>query len=146
MNCKELPETVGFRIVHTGKLLLKTINLKFAGITNEITFEQMGVLYFISRSAGKDVIQQDIAELMDKNKSAILRSIDILEEKGYVKRVQVIGDRRKNVLEITENGKTVIYKMHEIFLKQDQVLTDGIEEASLETCMHVLNEVLRRCR
>ena len=146
MNCKELPETVGFRIVHTGKLLLKTINLKFAGITNEITFEQMGVLYFISRSAGKDVIQQDIAELMDKNKSAILRSIDILEQKGYVKRVQVPGDRRKNVLEITENGKTVICKMHEIFLKQDEVLTDGIEQTSLETCMNVLNEVLRRCR
>ena len=146
MNCKELPETLGFRIVHTGKLLLKTINLKFAGITNEITFEQMAVLYFISRSAGKDVIQQDIAELMDKNKSAVLRSIDILEQKGYVKRVQVPGDRRKNVLEITENGTTVIAKMHEIFLKQDQVLTDGINETSLETCMNVLSEVLRRCR
>ncbi len=146
MTCKELPETLGFRIVHTGKLLLKTINLKFAGITNEITFEQMGVLYFISRSVGKDVIQQDIAELMDKNKSAILRSIDILEEKGYVKRVQVRGDRRKNVLEITENGTLVICKMHEIFLKQDQVLTDGIDETSLETCLNVLSEVLRRCR
>ncbi len=146
MNCKELPDTLGFKIVHTGKLLLKTINLKFAGITNEITFEQMAVLYFISRSAGKDVIQQDIAELMDKNKSAILRSIDILEQKGYVKRVQVAGDRRKNVLEITENGKTVIYKMHEIFLRQDEVLTHGIEETSLKTCMDVLNEVLRRCR
>ena len=146
MTCKELPQTLGFRIVHTGKLLLKTINLKFAGITNEITFEQMGVLYFISRSVGKDVIQQDIAELMDKNKSAILRSIDILEEKGYVKRVQVRGDRRKNVLEITENGTLVICKMHEIFLKQDQVLTDGIDETSLETCLNVLSEVLRRCR
>lgn len=106
----------------------------------------MGVLYFISRSVGKDVIQQDIAELMDKNKSAILRSIDILEEKGYVKRVQVRGDRRKNVLEITENGTLVICKMHEIFLKQDQVLTDGIDETSLETCLNVLSEVLRRCR
>ncbi len=146
MTCKELPQTLGFRIVHTGKLLLKTINLKFAGITNEITFEQMAVLYFISRSVGKDVIQQDIAELMDKNKSAILRSIDILEEKGYVKRVQVRGDRRKNVLEITENGTLVICKMHEIFLKQDQVLTDGIDETSLETCLNVLSEVLRRCR
>lgn len=146
MTCKELPQTLGFRIVHTGKLLLKTINLKFAGITNEITFEQMGVLYFISRSVGKDVIQQDIAELMDKNKSAILRSIDILEEKGYVKRVQVRGDRRKNVLEITENGTLVICKMHEIFLKQDQVLTDGIDETSLETCLNVLSEVLQRCR
>lgn len=146
MICNELPETLGFRIVHTGKLLLKTINLKFACVTKEITFEQMGVLYYISRSEGKDVIQQDIAELMDKNKSAILRSIDILEEKGYVKRVQVPGDRRKNVLAITENGKAIILKMHEIFLQEDVVLKAGIDEKALETCLKVLEKVQHKCR
>ena len=106
----------------------------------------MAILYFISRSSGKDVIQRDTAELMDKNKSAIIRSIDILEQKGYVKRVQVPGDSRKSVQEITESGAMVIYKMHEIFLRQDAVLTDGIDETSLETCMGVLSEVLRRCK
>ncbi|MBC7507637.1 MAG: winged helix-turn-helix transcriptional regulator [Ferruginibacter sp.] len=127
-------------------MFLKSINVKFAGITNEITFEEMAILYFISRSVGKDVIQRDTAELMDKNKSAILCSIDILEQKAYVKRVQVLGDSRKSVLEITESGTMVIYKMHEIFLRQDAILTDGIDETSLETCMGVLSEVLRRCK
>ena len=98
MISNEMPDTLGFMIVHTGKLLLKTINLSFAGINKEITFEQMGVLYFISRNDGKkDMIQQDIAEIMDKNKSAVLRSIDILEQKSFVKRVPALGDRRKNI-------------------------------------------------
>ncbi len=146
MTCKELPDTLGFKIMHTGKLLLKTINLIFAGITKEITFEQMGVLYFISRNGEKEMIQQDVAEIMDKNKSAVLRSLDILEEKGFVKRLRVVGDRRKNVLEITESGKAIIEKMHKIFLRQDLVLKDGIDEEEVDTCIKVLRAVHRKCK
>lgn len=142
-----MPDTLGFMIVHTGKLLLKTINVTFAGISREITFEQMGVLYFISRNTGKkDMIQQDIAEIMDKNKSAVLRSIDILEQKGFVKRVIAQGDRRKNIITLTDSGKAVIDKMHEIFLGQDNVLKEGISEEELKTCMEVLCKIQRKCR
>lgn len=142
-----MPDTLGFMIVHTGKLLLKTINVTFSGISKEITFEQMGVLYFISRNAGKkDMIQQDIAEIMDKNKSAVLRSIDILEQKAFVKRVPSPGDRRKNVIALTEAGKTVIDKMHEFFLGQDVVLKDGITDRELETCIRVLSRIQQKCR
>ncbi len=147
MICKELPDTLGFLIVHTGKLLLKSINITFAGISKEITYEQMGVLYFLSRNTGKkDMIQQDIAEIMNKNKSAVLRSIDILEQKGFVKRVPAAGDRRKNVVELTDNGKKVIDKMHEFFLEKDVELKDGINESELEVCMRVLAKIRRKCR
>ncbi|MEP7108393.1 MAG: MarR family transcriptional regulator [Ferruginibacter sp.] len=146
MNCKEMPDTLGFMIVHTGKLLLKTINGTFSALTKEITFEQMGVLYYISRSYNKEMIQQDIAEVMDKTKSAILRSIDILEEKGFVKRLPVAGDRRKNVIELTGSGKTVIEKMHENFMERDQILKQGIDQKDLETCMCVLSKIQQKCK
>lgn len=142
-----MPDTLGFMIVHTGKLLLKTINVTFAGISREITFEQMGVLYFISRNMGKkDMIQQDLAAIMDKNKSAVLRSIDILEQKGFVKRIPAAGDRRKNVIALTDAGKAVIDKMHEIFLGQDILLKEGIAEEELNTCMRVLSKIQQKCR
>ena len=147
MICNEMPDTLGFMIVHTGKLLLKAINVTFAGISKEITFEQMGVLYFLSRNNGKkDMIQQDIAEIMDKNKSAVLRSVDILEQKGFVKRVPAAGDRRKNVVALTDNGKRVIDKMHEFFLEQDTTLKEGIGEAELSICMKVLSRIQFKCR
>ena len=140
-----MPETLGFTIVHTGKLLLRSINEAFAGITSEITFEQMGVLYYISRNTGKELIQQDIAEIMEKTKSAILRSLDILEEKGFVKRLSVPGDRRKNVIELTSAGKAVIDKMHQKFLGQDVLLKEGITDDELQTCMCVLSKIQRKC-
>lgn len=147
MISNEMPDTLGFMIVHTGKLLLKTINLSFAGINKEITFEQMGVLYFISRNDGKkDMIQQDIAEIMDKNKSAVLRSIDILEQKSFVKRVPAQGDRRKNIIALTDTGKSIIDKMHEIFLGQDTVLKEGINESDLTSCIKVLSRIQQKCK
>ena len=141
-----MPDTLGFMIVHTGKLLLKTINNTFSSLTKEITFEQMGVLYYISRSPNKEMIQQDIAEVMDKTKSAILRSVDILEEKGFVKRLPVAGDRRKNVIELTGSGRAVIEKMHENFLERDQLLKAGIDNKDLETCMCVLSQIQKKCK
>lgn len=97
MDCAELPQTLGFMLVHTGKQLLKTINGKFNEITGDITFEQLGLLYFISRHKNREngLIQQNIAEVMEKTKSAILRSIDILEEKGLVKDYQYPGTGEK---------------------------------------------------
>ena len=140
-----MPDTLGFMIVHTGKLLLKTINGTFSSITKEITFEQLGVLYYISRNT-KDMIQQDIAEVMDKTKSAILRSIDILEEKGFVKRLPVAGDRRKNVIELTNSGKVIITTMHSQFLGHDGILKDGISEKDVEICMNVLVKIQEKCK
>ena len=136
-----MPDTLGFMIVHTGKLLLKTINGAFSGITKDITFEQLGVLYYLSRSTSKEMIQQDIATIMDKTKSAILRSIDILEEKGFVKRLPVAGDRRKNVIGLTSSGKSIIDMMHSKFLGQDGILKEGINEKDVETCMNVLGRI-----
>lgn len=141
-----MPDTLGFMIVHTGKLLLKTINGTFSSLTKEITFEQMGVLYYLSRSNVKDMIQQDIAEVMDKTKSAILRSIDILEEKGYVRRLPVAGDRRKNVIELTGSGRAIIDKMHDNFLERDEILKQGIDKKELETCMSVLLKIQHKCK
>ena len=141
-----MPDTLGFMIVHTGKLLLKTINSTFSSLTKEITFEQMGVLYYISRSTNKEMIQQDIAEVMDKTKSAILRSVDILEEKGFVKRLPVAGDRRKNVIELTGSGRAIIEKMHENFLERDELLKAGIDNKDLETCMCVLSKIQKKCK
>jgi DNA-binding MarR family transcriptional regulator len=145
-DCEEMTDTLGFAIVHTGKLLLKRINGAFANLTSEITFEQMGVLYFISRSKDKSMIQQEIAEAMDKTKSAILRSVDILEKKRFVNRISVPGDRRKNVIELTETGKNIVREMHKHFLAQDITLKKGLGKEDLNACISVLGKVKEKCK
>lgn len=146
MPCTELPETLGYTIIQTGKLLKKSINGSFIDLTSEVTFEQMGILYYMSRNKGKEMIQQDLAALMEKTKSAVLRSIDILENKGLVTRASVEGDRRKNMIELTASGKKIIEKMHTTFLRQANILEKGISKKDLDTCISVLSKIQKKCK
>src|SRR5512138_2747446 len=70
-----------------------------------ITLEQLGLLHAISENKA-EVAQQDMADLMGKDKSAILRLIDSLEKKRLVVRTNDPQDRRKNVLVVTQQGKS----------------------------------------
>jgi MarR family transcriptional repressor of mepA len=145
MNSFELHDALSFKIIQTGKLLLKKINADFLALNTEITFEQMGVLYFISTKGNEDVIQQDIAEMMNKNKSAILRSIDILEKKNYLTRVKQNIDRRSNVIRIAEKGNQVLQKTKELFLSLEAVISKDLTENEKKDCTVVLSKIKHKC-
>lgn len=83
-----------------------------------LTIEQIGLLMAIHNSKD-EVIQQDMACSMGKDKSAILRTIDLIEAKELIKRVSDTADRRKKYLMVTKKGEKVI----EQFLQIDLVLT-----------------------
>lgn len=140
-----MPDTLSFMIIYTGKMLLKSINTDFATLNSEITFEQMWLLYHISRKGDKDMIQQDIADLLNKTKSAVLRTLDILEEKKFLKRVVVPDDRRKNMIQLTEKGLKVICKMHKKFLALEDVLREGVTPDEQKKCMSALLKVQNKC-
>lgn len=145
MNCSEMPDTLGFVIIYTGKMLLKSFNTDFASLNSEITFEQMRVLYYVSKNKENNIIQQDIADLMNKTKSAILRSLDTLEEKKFLKRAAMPNDRRKNVIQLTNKGCEVINKMHEKFLAIEKELIKGFSKDEQKTCKELLLKIQNNC-
>jgi MarR family transcriptional repressor of mepA len=140
-----MPDTLGFMIIYTGKMLLKNFNTDFAFLNSEITFEQMRILYYISKNKKKNIIQQDIADLMNKTKSAVLRTLDILEEKKFLKRGAMANDRRKNVILLTNKGCEVINKMHEKFLEIENELIKGFSKDEQKNCMSVLLKIQSKC-
>ena len=145
MKCNEMVDTIGFVIICTGKMLIKNINSAFATLNLEITFEQMGVLYFLSKNEGKELIQQDIANLLNKTKSAALRTINILEEKKYLKRTSSPEDMRKNIIELTPEGRRIIVKMHKKFLELDLNLNKNITRQEANVCKKVLLNIQEKC-
>lgn len=144
-KCNEMVDTIGFTIICTGKMLIKNINSAFATLNLEITFEQMGVLYFLSKNEGKEMIQQDIANLLNKTKSAALRTINILEEKKYLKRTSSNEDLRKNIIQLTQEGRHVITKMHKKFLELDLDLNENITKDESDMCKTALLKIQSNC-
>ena len=105
-----------------------------------ITLEQLGLLHAISENK-EEVAQQDMADLMNKDKSAILRIIDSLEKKRLVVRTNDPQDRRKNVLVVTQQGKSTIAKSLEISKELNEKLVEGISQSDIDTFFSVAERI-----
>ena len=138
MNNWDIRKSIGYAIMDLGRQMNKKINSHIASLGDEVTNQQGAVLYFIAKSQNEDLIQQDIAEIMGINKSAILRTIDILEKKSLVKRSPVANDRRKNNIEVTEEGNKVVDEFVEMIKAKEHDLRKGLTKAEMDAFFKVL--------
>jgi len=118
--------------------LLKKCTAEHAEI--KLTMEQLGLLLIIF-SSENEVIQQDLACSMGKDKSGILRTIDTLEAKELVKRVSDTSDRRKKYLMITKKGERVVAQYLEIEFEITSELQKGLTEEEMTTFYKVVNHI-----
>lgn len=132
---------LGTNIVLTGRLLINKVNSLFQASGINITMEQLEILFHVVSHKEKRIIQNELADRMLKNKSAIVRSVDILEKKNFVKRIPVAGDRRKNMVELTPQGTSVLSKASRVFDRIKHTYTSTIEDNEIETCSRVLEEI-----
>ncbi len=103
-----------------------------AEIQLKITREQFKLLYAISQNK-EEVTQKDMADMIGKDKSTILRLIDSLETKELVRRVEDTKDRRKNYLMVTKKGEEIIKRYEQILKVMIEELQQGLNESELNT-------------
>ena len=138
MNNWDITKSIGYSIMNLARQIGRNVNQHIASLNDDVTMKQGAVLYFIARTKNEDLIQQDIAEMMDINKSATLRTIDILEKKGYVKRSPVVNDRRKNRIEVTKQGLIVVDAFILSIKEKDADLRKAVTEEELKAFFKVL--------
>lgn len=88
-----------------------------------------------------DVIQNDLAQILKKDKSGILRQIDALEKKKMVVRVQDSEDRRRKTLVLTKTGFKTIEELKAIESEVFNSLLSGISEEELKEFESVLKKM-----
>jgi len=108
-----------------------------AEIKLNITREQFKLLHAISKNK-EEVILTDMAAMMEKDKSTILRLIDSLEKKELVKRVLDAKDRRKNYLMVTKRGEEKIEQYEHILKGIIEELQQGLDESELNIFYNVV--------
>ncbi len=116
---------------------LTTIELKNRNI--ELTFEQYLMLKFIDSDA--NIIQQDIAKHLKKDKSIVVRQMDNLMEKEYVVRIPNCDDKRKKNLILTPKGKGMMNKITELNFEISRKLIEGVENEDYKVFLNVLNKI-----
>jgi DNA-binding MarR family transcriptional regulator len=89
-------------LMHTITALARRLRVRFAEARVHLTPEQYALLHLLAREEGLTL--SELAERLDKDKSAVLRQADHFEQEGLVTRVSDAEDRRKKGLVLSPRG------------------------------------------
>lgn len=116
-------------------LLVETFRKK--GI--ELTFEQFVILQKLNSNC--DLIQQDLANHLQKDKSIIVRQINGLLGKQLVIRHTNLEDKRKKNLILTPEGHLLLIELKGIVSEITAKLLSGISETDVAIFRNVLTRI-----
>lgn len=105
----------------------------------ELSLEQFVILNMLN--ANCDLIQQDLANHLQKDKSIIVRQIDGLIEDQYVVRLTNKEDKRKKNLILTKKGFERLNEMERIASEVSKKLLSGVSDSELEIFKDVLVKI-----
>lgn len=65
-------------------------------------------LRVLALAEGGELSQQDLTALAGLDRTTMVGVIDLLEERGYARRVRSASDRRKHVVTVTDEGREAL--------------------------------------
>lgn len=132
-------QSVGFQFGEFMRVFRKVVVKRFQERETELTLEQFGILIKLTEDG--DHTQTDVASTLGMDKSAVLRIVDILEEKQYVERVNDSEDRRKKTLALTKKGKAKIEDAGKLFSTVIEDISVGVKESDMKSFMKTLGKL-----
>ena len=104
----------------------------------DITHAQLGLLSDLFLQDG--LTQQQLAAKVWKDKAAVKRLVDLLEEKGYVERKEG-DDPRSYRICLTPRARKIEKDLRRISEKTLRQVTAGIDPGELDVCVKVLSQI-----
>lgn len=85
-----------------------------------------GMLQVIANNSG--LSQSRLAEVMEVDRSSIVKVVNALEDKGLIRRDSSPNDRRSYHLRMTAEGKLALRRIEEAVAKQDREFSAGLSD------------------
>lgn len=104
-----------------------------------LTSGQPKILDYLYEHEGSD--QKTIAGYCEIEPATLGSILLRMEQKGLIERRQENGNRRSLFVYLTENGKEICEKMHDIFSQADEQAIDGISSGELEEIKTLLTKI-----
>ena len=130
---------IGLKMGELIKSIGKRIDEALGGEESALSMEYFFLLNILYGRT--DVIQHDLANIMKKDKSGVLRQIDLLEELKLVVRVPDTDDRRRKAIVLTDAGVKKVEKFRQIEADIFNGLLEGISQKDLEVFDSVLDKM-----
>jgi MarR family transcriptional regulator for hemolysin len=109
----------------------------------KITVDQWLTIKAILENPG--ITQQELAEKIFKDNASVTRIIEILVQSGYLHREINPADRRKTILDVTDEGQSIIHKVQHLVLENRQVALTDIADTDIKIANDVLQKIIQNC-
>jgi MarR family transcriptional regulator for hemolysin len=83
-------------------------------------------------TSDKECSQQYISDVMKTDKVSMVRIVDYLTGKGYIKRVLNPNDRREHHIRLTEKAKKIMPKIHKAVNELNRTATKGLSSKQVK--------------
>ena len=89
-----------------------------------------------------NMTQRDVAGFLKIDRSTTGKLVDMLEEKGFLKRNDHPTDRRAYVLALTPAGAEIVLQLWQSLVLSEQSALYGLSEDEISTFSRLLNKIL----
>ncbi|MEL7834766.1 MarR family transcriptional regulator [Fodinibius sp. Rm-B-1B1-1] len=134
-------ETTGCRMAYVVKEIIKTLRKRFDEEGIELTIEQFFILNILDNEDG--LILQELADTLDRDKSAMVRHIDGLEQNHFVTRVTDEEDKRRKLLLLTKPGMKVLEKARQVDQQVDEEVNSTVENIDMDKFEDALTKMYK---
>ncbi len=133
--------TIGCKMGFAIKGIMRKLKERFNSADIELTLEQYFILNILDNEEG--LILQDLAQIVGRDKSAVLRLINGLEENHFVARTKDPEDKRRKILLVTKSGSNVLCKAKNLDQKVNDEITARLSAQEVEKLEDMLASIYK---
>jgi DNA-binding MarR family transcriptional regulator len=139
---EDLKNSLQFKLGAVTKVVFKKMNAQLVSEGIPVLAEQLPILmvvYFQEHA----LTQQDIANILQKDKAGIQRSVQTLHKDGFLKIESDIEDKRKNLISLTPSGKFVCERIQSLAITFNNQIMEHFSEEEWGTFLGYLDRVFK---
>lgn len=128
----EMNDTLIFQMHRIHSVMFRVANSLIHEASVPVKMEQLPILMCIYNCGS--VSQQEVADIVHRDKSSVQRTVVVLEKKGLITITQDKKDKRRNILRTTETGNFVALQIKDIIKKvEEEIFSAFNSEDKLNT-------------
>lgn len=121
----EMDDTLLFQMHRIHNVMFRVANGLIQEASVPVKMEQLPILLCVYNCGS--VSQQEVADMVHRDKSSIQRTVVVLEKKGLIYISQDAHDKRKNILRATETGIFVAQQIKDIITKVEEEIFSAFD-------------------
>ena len=137
------PQTVLYTLEQAIKAYRKLCQQNIDQVMPTLTVDQALTLMVLNKHPA--LSQQQVAELVFKDKASITRIIELLVQKGLLSRAMHPTDRRKFDLSLTAAGQHTLAQLAGTIELNQRTALQGLDEAELAQFRATLQKIIANC-